>query len=225
MARSYDAATAAYLSASDGIIARQLMWIRAKRRDTGQTEVMGLWSGEQAQLFSIDSKIRLYHGAGAMPGLEALTYTAGLQVQMHEILLNPLHPQVTEAIRLYDARWAPVEIHRAFFHVGTRKLVSEPHRVWKGWIETMSLPRPAPGGTVEGKITLAGASRALTRGIPLKKSDESQRRRQGCRFYRYSSVSGDVPIYWGEAEAQSNKGGIIDSLPFGTDPFDRGLDL
>ncbi|PKP67336.1 MAG: hypothetical protein CVT86_01935, partial [Alphaproteobacteria bacterium HGW-Alphaproteobacteria-8] len=103
--------------------------------------------------------------------------------------------------RGYDARLAPVEIHRAFFAPASGELIEAPHRVFKGWIDAISLPTPEVGGQGAVEVTLASSARALTRPLALKKSDESQRRRSDDRLRRYTDISGSVDVYWGEAKA------------------------
>ena len=45
---------------------------------------------------------------------------------------------------------------------------------------------------------MASQTRDLTRGLALKKSDESQKLRAGDRFRRYADVSGVPKTWWGQ---------------------------
>jgi hypothetical protein len=193
--------TGAYLAARDGIQARLLIWVRARNRATGAEEALGLWTGDDHQSFLIDGASRLYYGAGGVLGVEPITMQSGIVVRMHRITLAPTAPEVAVAIRGYDARLAPVEIHRAFFAPASGELIEAPHRVFKGWIDAISLPTPEVGGQGAVEVTLASSARALTRPLALKKSDESQRRRSDDRLRRYTDISGSVDVYWGEAKA------------------------
>lgn len=196
--RTYDAATLAALQARAGLVARVLFWVRAKNRDTGVEEAMGLWTGADATDFDIDGESRKYYGAGALLGVEPIVMQTGLTVRMHRVSLSPLAPEVAQLLRGYEPRMAPVEIHRALLDPDSHDLVAPPHRVFRGWIDELKITTPAQGGRAKAEVTLASASRALTRTLSLKKSDESQRRRADDRFNRYADVSGNVDIFWGE---------------------------
>lgn len=201
--RTYDSATATHLASATGIMARLLIWIRAKDRGTGAEATLGLWNGDDHQDFTIGGVTRTYFGAGGLLGIEPIVYSTGVQVRMHRVSLSPLAPEVAQVIRGYEPRLAPVEIHRALFDPATLALVAEPHRVFKGWIDDVTITTPQLGGEASCDVTLASAARALTRTLPLKKSDESQKRRSGDRFRRYADISAAVDVFWGEARARA----------------------
>lgn len=200
--RSFDTATATALAASE-IVARALVWIRAKDRSTGTEETIGLWTGEDVASFTINGQARTYYGAGALLAIEPIVSQSGLVVQMSRMTLSPLAPEVAQAIRGYEPRLAPVEIHRALFDPLTMGLVAEPHRVFSGWIDEVVLTTPEASGEATVEVTMASAARGLTRTLPLKKSDETQKRRSGDRFRRYADVSAAVDVFWGEARARA----------------------
>ncbi len=197
--RSYDAPTLAALQNRGQVVARLLVWVTAQNRISGLPEEGGIWSGAQDQTFTIDGTPRLYVGGGGLVSIDTLTTEVGLAVRIQRLALSSMAPEVVALIREYEARLAPVEIHRALFDPASDTLIAEPHRVFRGWIDEA----PEEIGTLEGEgkasLSLASASRALTKGLALKRSDESQRLRGDDRFRRYSDVSGSVPVYWGEA--------------------------
>ena len=199
--RNFDAATVAYLTSQTGLMARTLMWISARDRVSGAIATMGLWNGDDHQDFTIGGQTRTYYGAGALLAIEDLTYQTGVAVRMHRVTLSPLTPEVTQAIRGYDVRMAPVEIHRALFRPDSHALVAEPHRVFKGYVETLQITTPEVGGEAGCDVTIASSARTLTRTLPAKKSDETQKRRQGDRLRRYADISASVDVYWGEKRA------------------------
>lgn len=197
--RSYDSTTGTYLGSRGGVIARSLVWVEAKNRTSGATETMGLWTGDDHQEFVIGGQTRLYFGAGNLLQLEPITMQTGLVVRMHKVTLSPLSPEVALLLRGYEPRLAPVEIHRALFWPESRDLIAAPHRVFRGWIDEVTIPTPEIGGAAQAEVTLASAARALTIPLALKKSDETQRLRGDDRFRRYADVSGAVDVWWGEA--------------------------
>jgi hypothetical protein len=197
--RSYDTATAAQLAGGTDISAHVLIWVTAKDRSTGAAQPIGFWTGDDDQTFVIGGQARLYHGAGAVLQVPVMLYQVGLSVRMHTLRLSSLAPEVVAAIRQYDARFAPCEIHRALFEPGTNALVAEPHRVFRGWVDAVKIATPAKGGRADCSVTLASAARALTRGLPIMRSDATQQLRSGDRFRRFIDLSGTIDVAWGEA--------------------------
>lgn len=185
-----------YLASRRGTVARVLIWIEALNRATGAAETIGLWTGDDHRTFSIGGQPRLYYAGGAVKGLEPIRMQTGLGVVTQRVVLSSIASAVMQAIRGYDARFAPIEIHRALFWPETMDLVEAPHRAFKGYIDQSKFTRPASnaGGKVE--LTLASAARALTITLADKRSDESLRARaEGDTFRVYASDKGRTP--WG----------------------------
>jgi hypothetical protein len=196
--RSFDAPTLAQFQNRTALSARILVWAVARNRSTGAPESLGLWTGAQDRSFTIGGTPRTYAGAGSIMEIPPIVSQAGIAVRMQRISLSPLSPQVAALIRTYDARFAAIEIHRAMFDPVTGLLVAEPHRLFKGIIDEVTLPIDPKTGEVRCDVTIASSARFLTRTLPLKRSDATQQRRLGDRFLRYVDVSGEVDVYWGE---------------------------
>lgn len=199
--RSYDGATSTYLASRSGIVARYLIWVTAKDRSTGINTSMGLWTGDDHQTFTINGASRTYYAAGSVIGMEALKTGIGLDVRMHQLALSPLTEEVAQLIRGYDTRLAPVEIHRVIFNLDTGVLVGTPFQVFKGWINKIALNTGSVGGSGQANITIASASRALTRPLNLFRSDAAQRDINVSDTFRaYTDISGEVGVWWGETK-------------------------
>lgn len=199
--RTYDSATATYLAGQDSIVARVLLWITAKNRGTGAAQTIGLWNGDDHADFSIGGATRTYYGAGTVLQLPVISYVTGFGVQAHTVDLAPLAPEIITAIRVYEPRFAPVEVHRALFNAADMSLVAEPHRVFKGWIDAAPIQTPEIGSDGKVTLTLMSAARALTRSVAQMKSDATQQLRSGDRFRRWNTLSGAVDVAWGEIRA------------------------
>lgn len=200
--RDYDAATAARIADLGAVVARHLVWIEAKNRDTGATEAAGFWNGLDERDFTIGGETRTYTGAGALMSIEPIRAGVGLDVRMHQLALSEITPEVAQAVRGYDARLAPIEVHRALFDPETGALVAEPHRVLVGTVDEISIPDPAEGGSAPLTLTVADASRAGTRALAVRKSDAAQRAVDPTdRGREYAAISGAVKIFWGRLQA------------------------
>lgn len=209
--RSYSAPTLAAFQDRTGLVARLLVWVVARNRGTGLPEALGLWTGLEARAFTIGGAARTYQGAGGLMNVPPIQMAGGLAVRMHRLALSPISQEVIDLVRTYDARFAPVEVHRALFDPVTGALVDEPHRLLKGFVDEVEETTPEAGGEAGLEVVVASSARLLTRRLALKRSDETQRLRGGDRFRRYVDVSGEVDVYWGERrESSGGLSGLLD---------------
>lgn len=202
--RNIDNDTAAYLQTRKGVISRDLLWITAKERDTGNTVATGFWNDLDSVTLTVVSGetgspvSRTYHGTGTLISISPIPLISDLTVRTITITLSRISTQVQQAIRGYDPRFGHVEIHRALFDLATRELVAAPVPHFVGSINgaPMAVPRPGEEGSIA--LSVVSHSRELTRTNPLKRSDETQKRRSGDRFRQYSGVAGQWEFFWGE---------------------------
>lgn len=196
--RDYDAATVAYLSSRRGIVSCFLVWIKARNLATNQFETLGLWTGVEPGTFAVDGETRTYVPADGALHSEPVSSVGNLEVRMHQLQMAAIAPEVEELIKAYDTRFAPIEMHRAFFDPETRQLVSSPHRVLRGQINKVDFPRAEVGGDPICTLEIASDTRDLTRVLNQKKSHSAQAARSDDQFRKYGDVSQSVPVYWGE---------------------------
>lgn len=197
--RSMSPAIMTHLAARQGLHACLLVWISARNRDSGAMETIGFWTGADHQEFTINGQTRLYYGAGAPMEIPALITDIGLDVRTHRMTFSPLAPEVAQAIRGYDPRLAPIEMHRAYFWPDSHELVDAPERVFKGRIEKAPITTPAVGGQATCELSMVSSAHALTRTLALKKSDNALRERApDDGFRRHIDVTGQVETAWGE---------------------------
>lgn len=189
----------AYLAGSTGIEARILFWISPKDRTTGATVNFGFWGGDDDMDFTINAVSRTYHGAGALFAPDPLTYQVGLSVNTYGLTVSSLAPEIQDALRAYDPRVAPVEIHRAFFDTQSGALLEEPMRMFKGQVDDILFDTPEIGGGASATINMSSSAIFLTRALSQLKSETMQRDRSNDRFFRWVDVSGNVSVSWGSA--------------------------
>lgn len=199
--RSYDLGTINFLAERAGLVAHRLVWITAKNTATQMLETIGIWSGEDDVSLTVEGVSRTYSGAGALLGVEQVIAGTGLDVRTLQVQLAAVAPEVEDLVKGYDTRFAPVEIHRAIFRADTRQLVGAPHRSFRGMINSIEFPKAEPGGPSACVVSVASETRALTRTLASKKSDETFKAGGGDSFRQYTDVSGSVPIFWGELKA------------------------
>lgn len=198
MVATFSTATTNYFAGSTRTMARVLIWITARSRSTGAYESIGLWNGDDHQDFTINGETRTYYAAGSLISVDPIISEIGLKIRQQRLVLSPLAPEVQTAVNAYDARHAPVEIHRALFDPDTHALIDEPHRRFKGFISKQPVTTPAKGGTATIELTLASAARSLTATLSRKRSDQTLKARSpGDGLRRYADVAGTIETKWG----------------------------
>ena len=187
--RDYDAFTLARLQANEDTVAKLLVWISGRNRETGEIESLGLWDGDDDQVINIDGTPRTYNAGGSLISVAPIQTETGTDVRMQSISLSPINDAVIQAIRVYEPRLAPIEIHRALLDPQSGAVIGDAHPVFKGWVDEVSITTPAAGGEGSCDVRCASSARAGTRTLGLKWSDESLKRR-GTRIARYADISG-----------------------------------
>jgi hypothetical protein len=171
----------AELQKREGVVSRMLLWITARNRSTGAAESIGLSNCDDVQVFNIGGN-RTYFGP-AIVSHEPVRGGDGLDVRYLNIDVAAFAPEVEEALRTYDARLAPVEVHLAFFSAETRALI-DIRRVFLGWLDQVTIGTPAIGGEAIAQLSLASVARAGTKPLPVMRSDASQRARSASDAFR-----------------------------------------
>jgi hypothetical protein len=208
--KNLDTTTQNYLRSRKAFIRHNLFWITAKNRTTGGEESMGFWDGYDNLNIPVVSSItgtivnRDYIAFGSLLAIDPISLVSDLTIRNVKVALSHLSPEVQDAFRLYDARLAPVEIHRVLLDQDTMLPVGPAHPRFIGFVNEAPIERPAVGGEGGLSVICVSHTRQLTRTNPGKRSDETQKLRGGDRFRRYSTVSGDVSFWWGEKKGSTN---------------------
>jgi len=202
-----DPAELAALEARAGVVSRTLIWIVAKERDTGNPVTMGLWSGQDARVFSIGGENRTYRGP-ALLELPQIEGGVGLEVRYLDIPIPPMTDEARAILRQYDPRLARVEIHQANFSIETNNLLAEPRRLFKGRLNESPINTAEMGGGSSAVLKVASAARSLTRALFKYFSDADQRARNpDDAFLQHVSTTGLKQVFWGEEEVGRRRGG------------------
>lgn len=195
--RSFSAPTAAYFASRGAWLAHVLVWISAADRVTGATHEIGFWTGADHAEITIGGVSRTYYGAGSLLAIDPLTFRTGLQVRTQRLRFSQVAPEVMQAVRGYDPRHKPVEVHRALFDPASELLVDEPHLVLAGFVDRVRISTPAEGGAGSVEMTLATAARALTRKLGRKRSHASLTAHAPADDFRqYASLADKVEVKW-----------------------------
>jgi len=193
----------AELNARSGVMSRVMWWLSAKNRTTGELEYMGIWTGDDHQTFTINGEPRVYYGAGNLLNVDTLVSEAVLNIRNFNITFSGITPELETALREYDPKFAPVEVHVAFFSPLTGNMVSDPVRMFKGWINKAPINTPPVGGQGTATVQMVGHTRLLTKKTASKRSNENQKKRNGSdTFFKDVSITGSVVTPWGTANVK-----------------------
>lgn len=198
--RLYTPATAAYLASRRAFMGHVLLWISARNRKTGIREQIGFWTGADHDQFVIDGQTRLYYAAGSMLKMEPIRRQSGLKVRTHRVTLSQIAPEVQVLIREYDARHAPVEVHRALFDPMSEALIDTPHLLLSGFVDKATVSNAGKGASAEVAIEIASEARALTKPLSRSRSDATMRvRAKDDAFRLYAGQTETVEVKWGRS--------------------------
>lgn len=197
--RDFDPATAAFLATRPtGISTNILVWIVARDRVTGAPAPIGFWNGADHETITVEGQPRAYFGAATLLGIDSLVYGSGLEVRNASLSLAAISPEVEQAVRGYDTRLAAIEVHRILWDAVLNTMQGPPHLILRGQIDAAPISTPAEGGSGGITVSVTSSARSFTRTLALRRDDESQRRRNDDRIRRYATLSGVIPVKWGE---------------------------
>lgn len=195
----------------DGLVVRDLVWIKAKNRSTEEIEEIGLWAGKvplavpviDPETGASTGSARTYQPLGQLV-VPSIPAGMALEVRTIRIKISRLAPAVLDAIRLYDARMAVIEIHRGIFDVDTGQIVDPAMCRFAGYINSAPINIPKKGSDGGIELECVSRSRILTRTSGLLFSMETLKKRAGDLFGTYLDVAGAWRIWWGQDEKAIN---------------------
>lgn len=195
----FDASTQARLEDDSATAFQVAIWLIARNRTTGAAESLGFWTGDDHRNFTIGGQTRLYFGAGAVAQVPQVRAGIGLRVQYHRIKLPPFTEEVRQALRVYDARGAAVEVHQ----VAMDPLTGRPlglRRMIKGVLNGAPETRGGKGQQAFVELVIASSARALTRKPPLMRSAAALAlRNPNDKFRDDVEQAGERIVPWGRA--------------------------
>lgn len=204
----FSAATITAIQSRQALVVANFIQIAARNRTTGGIEFLRLWSGwdtADVQVLDPDTLLpvtRTYYAGGGVVEWPQIPLTSDLSIRNIRVTLSQINNQVLDAVQGYDAKHAPVQIHRAYLDPETHLPVAPAVPRFIGFVNGAPKRVPAVGGEGGIELSIVSETRSLTRVNPLKRSDEFQQQRGGDRFRRYVDVAGGwlANVHWGEAK-------------------------
>ena len=190
------------------IIRRDFIWITALNEATEAMEHIGLWSGRYPITVPViepstrDVVNRVYQPMAGRMNIPPIPMEMSLKVRALELTFSSLSPAAINAIRVFNPRQQPIEIHRGLLDKVSRKLVDPAHVRWDGLVNQA----PIDNGTVglDGKANNDGQVRLQTvchaRWLTMASGDKMDAhffQRRGDHAGDHISTIWRVPIPWG----------------------------
>lgn len=184
-----------HLTARKPTMRHWLIYVQARDLTTGDPSPIGLWTGDDHATITAEAEARFYYGAQGEVTIPNITYGSGTDIVSGEITL-PISPEAETLVRGTNLRFAPVDLHCALYDAETGDLL-DVRRFFKGTIDGAPIYTPALNGLASLSLKMVSSARAGTMTTKAKKSDQSQRTRQGDRFRRYSDLGTVSADPWG----------------------------
>ena len=178
-----------------------LFHLEAKRRDTGVIEPLSIHTGIDTLTLNMNGTNRSYIGVGSIIDIPQFDFSLGLNPSAKEFRLSILHPEITNAIRAYDSRLAPAEVHLAIFDADMNFAGAAP--VIDGWADTIDIVE----SDTEAYCSVGVVSnvRAGTKTLTYTKSNESQKLRDPTdESFKYAAVTPHVKCVWAAGSGPRN---------------------
>ena len=179
-----------------------LLYVKAKNRTTGSFEEIGIHTGLDQLVVTIDGAGRPYEGVGGIIEVPSIKFSTGLSVETYDFSLAINSPEVTNMIRAYDSRLATADVHLAVFNSDGSLAGIAP--AIRGWIDTINISDSAEEASV--RIGIVSNIRAGTKALPLMKSHENQLLRDPTDMgFQYAALTPKAKVPWGAGEGWQNK--------------------
>lgn len=197
--RVYPSAVASHLAARLPLLVHALIWLQPRDRSTREVQPIGLWTGADHQEIAISGEARTYYGVGPLLGLDDFTARSELESREWSFQVSPLHDQVVEAVRLYDSRLAPIDLHLWYCDASTQAPLADPVREFRGTVTGLDIHTPPIGGQATCTVKCISDAWRLTRGLTTKRSASALMARSPADTFRqYNAISGSIATAWGE---------------------------
>jgi hypothetical protein len=203
-------------AADNGGSYRDFIWISGKNRSTGATESLGLWNGWVPVTADVvnpktgETVSRVYQAGGGLIGLPEIPATLQTEVRSIRVQISHLSEAAMNAIRLYNAQMAEVQIHRGVFDPSTGAIADPALCRFFGYVNHAPIPTPASGEEGAIELECVSASRLMTRKSGKLTSPELFKERYKSSgatdmFGKYLDVAGAWRVWWGQSEEAVGK--------------------
>lgn len=184
---------------------REFLWLTGKERDGGAVRSAGFWSdygtinAPVIDGITRQTVVRTFTGAVSLIEIDDIALVNDTLFRTVNVKLTQLNNAVEQAVRLYDARQAEIQIYRGTYDPKTMLLIDAAEPIFVGRVDEQPIKTAGEGS--ESYLTLVCRTHAqeLDRFSTEKRSDESQKLRNPVdRLFQYVTPMQNRPIFWGQ---------------------------
>jgi hypothetical protein len=189
--------------------ARTFLYIIAKDRATGDPAPVGFWNDVGNLTVPVIDGIsgitvaRDFFGSGRLIGIDDIPLTSDISVREISGTLSQVDQTTQNAVRLYDAKFAPVQIYRGIYDPAKHILINAAVCRFVGFIDLVEILTPKEGEFGSINVKMVSHAREMTRASTDVRSDESQKARSaGDAFYADVGVAPEWEMFWGTTQGK-----------------------
>lgn len=205
-------ATLAALQAArtKGLVIREFVWFKGKNRDTGVTETVGICSEGVAVTIDVirpnDGAVesRVYQPGAGLMKIPPIPSSMKFEERRLRLTFSRLSPAIISAVKVYEAKGKPVQIHRAYYDPETMRAVDAAHCRFDGFVRTVRIKKARAGDDGMVIVEIVGHSASL-KSNPARLSAGFFKRRDGDRGGDH--IMATPKIVWGQKSIVHEKKG------------------
>lgn len=180
-----------------------LFCFEAKNNISGVVESLNIWTGADNLSATVDGVSKTFIGSGLVLTIPRLVFETGLNIPTQTLELASISDEMEAMIKSYEIKFSPISIYIAVFDTQTTQLVGT-FRVFRGTLDTVTKNEGDQNYSMS--IDMVSNLREGTRTIPVKKSDEAQRKRSANdEFRKYAAIAGKIKVFWGAEKSNAYK--------------------
>lgn len=176
--------TALQNARTKGLWVRDYVWFTGKNRDTDALEHVGICSEGVAVTVNVKrpsdggTEARDYQPGSGLMKIPPIAASMSFEERRLRLTFSRLSPAIINAVRVYNVKGQPIEIHRGFYDPDTMRLVDSAHCRFDGYVRTVRIKKARVGNDGAVTIEIVGHGASL-KSNPAKLSAGFFRRRGG----------------------------------------------
>lgn len=186
-----------------GLIVRDFVWFKARNRSTDALETVGISSEAVALTIDVTKPDtgtvtnRVYQPGAGLMSIPPIPSTLKLEERRLRLTFSRLSPAIINAVKVFDVKGEPVEIHRTFFDPDSRLQVDPAHCRFDGFVRSVRIKKAKAGDDGAIYVDIVDHSASL-RVNPVKISKAHFKARSGDRGGDH--IDAEPRIVWGQKQ-------------------------
>lgn len=185
--------------AGNATSSRMMVWVVARDRTAGTLHPTGFWTGNADQTINVGGVMRDYRATGGLLAIPKTVHDVGDTSVRTDVTFFARSPELVQAVRVYDVRYAPIEVHKVYMDPMNDSIIGSPVLELRGMVDSVQENRPTPGQTgLVFTFKLIPGTVRFTRKLALRHSFASiNQANPADHFGKYFDITARVSAKWG----------------------------